>query len=122
MNAGNHGPVSGQPEGRHAEITPAELVEWQERGAEVIDVREEFELLRGYIPGARNLPMSGFLEAAGTLGERPVVLVCTSGSRSRNVAEFLVRSGFPNEVANLTDGMLAWREEGREVTGGLEAG
>lgn len=124
MSAANDGTGGGheRPERRHAEITPAELVQWQERGAEVIDVREEFELLRGRIPGARNLPMSRFLEEAGALGERTVVLVCASGSRSRSVAEYLIRSGFPSEVANLTDGMVGWREEGRATEGGLEPG
>ena len=81
----------------------------------VIDVREESELLRGVIPGARSLAMSTFLDAVGTLGERDVVLVCSSGSRSRAVAEYLVGNGFPAEVANFSGGMVEWREEGREV-------
>lgn len=100
---------------RHAEVSSAELVEWQAKGAEVIDVREEFELLGGIIPGSRSVPMSSFLEVAPTLGDRPVVLVCAAGSRSRSVAEYLVRNGFPSDVANLENGMAEWREEGREV-------
>lgn len=101
--------------GQHAEISSAELVEWQAKGAQVVDVREEIELLNGVIPGAVSVPISRFVEQVAELDERPVVFVCVSGSRSRNAAAYLVQQGFEHEVANLTHGMNEWRAEGRAV-------
>ena len=99
----------------HAEIGAAELLEWQARGARVVDVREEFELLNGVIPGAESLPLSRFLDGVDGLAGVPVVFVCASGSRSRDAAAYLARQGFEHEVANFSGGMKGWREEGREV-------
>lgn len=103
------------PAGRHAELTCAELEQWQQRGATVVDVREPYELLNGVIPGAVSLPISQFLQRQDELGQGSLVFVCTSGARSRSVAEYLVQHDHPGQVANLADGMNEWRAEGRPV-------
>lgn len=99
----------------HAELGCGELEEWRQKGAIIVDVREEFELLSGVIPGSISVPMSELLERLDELGGAPVVLVCASGSRSRRVAEYLCENGFRHAVANLTGGLKGWREEGREL-------
>jgi adenylyltransferase/sulfurtransferase len=76
----------------------------------VLDVREGWELEISRLPGTLDIPMN---EVPARLGEidraRTVVVMCRSGGRSRNVAQFLVKQGYPS-VANLTGGILAWGE------------
>ncbi|MFZ5639411.1 MAG: rhodanese-like domain-containing protein [Bacillota bacterium] len=42
--------------------------------------------------------------------DKKVVIVCASGSRSPQVAEYLVQLGYP-EVYNLSDGLMVWTGE-----------
>lgn len=77
---------------------------------QLIDVREPDEVAGGSLPGAVNIPLG---DLPGRIGEldpsRRVVLLCRSGGRSGQAAEFLAGSGF-GDVVNLTGGMLAWAE------------
>lgn len=100
------------------EIHPDEVDEWTRRDARVIDVREEWEFSGGRIPGSVNIPMSEVPERLEPDG-RPVVLVCASGGRSGRTAGYLTENGF-TEVANLIGGMIAWKEQGREVESGTD--
>jgi glyoxylase-like metal-dependent hydrolase (beta-lactamase superfamily II)/rhodanese-related sulfurtransferase len=81
----------------------------------ILDVREphEFRGELGHIEGAENVPM-GQCEAAsrGWPRDQPLLVVCRSGRRSREVCELLVAAGFDN-VTNLRGGMLDFRERGR---------
>ena len=76
-----------------------------------IDVREPFEVAEGTIPGAVNIPLG---QVPGRFDEldrgRRVVLLCRSGGRSGQAAEFLSGVGF-TDVVNLVGGMLAYRDE-----------
>jgi rhodanese-related sulfurtransferase len=77
----------------------------------VIDVREKSELDVASIPDVRHIPMG---EIPARLAEldphQEIVVMCRSGGRSMQVAQFLARNGFEN-VANLTGGILAWSRE-----------
>jgi len=77
---------------------------------QLIDVREPSEVAEGTLPGAVNIPLG---ELPGRLSEieqgRRVVLLCRSGGRSGQAAEFLVSSGYP-DVVNLVGGMLGMQE------------
>lgn len=97
----------------HEEIDLEDLQGWLETGAQLVDVREEWEYVTGHLPGAVNVPMS---ELLGRLHEVPdnVVLVCQSGARSRDVAYYLTTNGY-SKVANLTPGTLGWRLAGLEL-------
>ena len=103
------------------EILPSALAESPAAAAvQVLDVREpdEFADALGHIRGARPLPLSKLVEAAGTLDrERPIVTVCRSGTRSAQAAVLLQKAGFA-KVANLAGGMLRWRAEGWPVDRG----
>lgn len=75
---------------------------------QLIDVREADEVAAGTLPGAIHIPLG---EVPNRLDEidrsRPVVLLCRSGGRSGQAAQFLTESGF-GDVTNLTGGMLAY--------------
>jgi rhodanese-related sulfurtransferase len=95
------------------EITAQELKARREAGSGplVIDVREKWELDVASIPEVRHIPMG---EIPGRLAEldphQEIVVMCRSGGRSMQVAQFLARNGFAN-VANLTGGILAWSRD-----------
>jgi adenylyltransferase/sulfurtransferase len=99
--------------GGFVEVTPRELQSRLARGEalQLIDVREQFEWDIVRIAGARLVPLATLPEAIDTLDkEREVVVYCKGGSRSRAAATHLADAGF-RRVANLTGGILRWREE-----------
>ncbi len=74
---------------------------------QLIDVREPDEVAGGTLPGAVNIPLGDIPDRVGELDpSRTVVLLCRSGGRSTQAAEFLTASGF-GDVVNLAGGMLA---------------
>jgi rhodanese-related sulfurtransferase len=95
------------------EITVQELKARREAGSGplVIDVREKWELELASLPDVRHIPMG---EIPARLAEldphQEIVVLCRSGGRSMQVAQFLARNGFEN-VANLTGGILAWSRD-----------
>ena len=100
------------------EIGPA-WVEEHPRAAQIVDVRErsEFDGPLGHIDGARHIALGELVARQGELDrERPVVLVCRSGSRSAQASHLLAKAGF-RDVANLAGGMLRWRAQGHPVEG-----
>lgn len=95
------------------EITPAELQARRAAGTAplVIDVREPWELDVARIPEVLHIPMSEIPARLGELDRgRETVVMCRSGGRSMQVAQFLARNGFQS-VANLTGGILAWSRD-----------
>ena len=81
--------------------------------AVVIDVREDTEAASGRIPNAKHVPLSVLrqrLQELERYRDRPVILVCRSGSRSGSAASILRKAGF-ERVYNLKGGMLAWENE-----------
>ena len=77
----------------------------------VLDVREATELAICAIEGALHIPMQEVPARLEELPrERPLVVLCHHGVRSRMVAEFLRRAGRA-DVANLSGGIDAWARE-----------
>lgn len=95
-----------------SEITPTEFVARRDGGESLtlLDVREDWELGVASVPGVVHIPMG---EVADRLGEldraREVVVLCRSGRRSLQVANFLQQNGF--RAVNLAGGILAWSRE-----------
>ena len=84
----------------------------------LLDVRELGEFITVRAPGAVLLPTSEFAARAGELPEdRPLLVVCHSGSRSAAVVGFLQRAG-RTDVTNVAGGMEAWERAGLPVTHG----
>lgn len=84
----------------------------------VIDVREPSEFRRSHVPGSESLPLSSLM--TGDLvfdNDKPVVLVCRSGRRSKRAVAMLHEQGC-TDVIILDGGMLAW-EEAHLLTGVL---
>lgn len=84
----------------------------QRRGTEqVLDVREDFEVAEGMIPGAVHIPMGELNERVGELdADRPVIVVCRSGNRSAQVADALNAAGYAADT--MAGGMSAWQGAG----------
>lgn len=89
----------------------------------LVDVRERDEFTRVRAPGAVLYPTSSFLLRFEELPrDRPLHVVCNSGSRSAAVTAFLLRNGW-TDVHNVAGGMAAWVRAGLPVRRGpLDAG
>lgn len=74
---------------------------------ELIDVRELAEREQDHIGGVHN-PMSNF-DINLIPRNKPLIIYCHLGIRSRSVAEYLVQLGY-QDVANLEGGITAWRK------------
>ena len=67
------------------------------------------------------LPTSLFQARIGELpADRPLMIVCHTGSRSAAVTGFLMRTG-RTDVVNVTGGMDAWERAGLPVRRGIPA-
>src|SRR5256885_398450 len=57
-------------------------------GGQLIDIRTEVEYEAGHIPGARHVALADVQrEAGGPAKDKPVIIYCRSGNRSRPAAE-----------------------------------
>jgi rhodanese-related sulfurtransferase len=96
-----------------SEISPAELQARRAAGTApvVVDVREGWELQLASIPGVLHIPMNEIPAKLGELdADAEIVVMCRSGGRSMQVAQYLARNGF-RSVSNLTGGILAWSRD-----------
>jgi rhodanese-related sulfurtransferase len=77
----------------------------------VVDVRESWELDVARIPDVLHIPMNDIPARLGDLDTNgDIIVMCRSGGRSMQVAQFLDRNGF-RSVKNLTGGILAWSRD-----------
>jgi hydroxyacylglutathione hydrolase len=87
----------------------------QNAGAErpiVVDVREPSEYKQGHVPGALLIPLGQLSSRLGELDpDKPVAVICASGSRSQSAAALLGQKGFKT-VYNVSGGTSAWRHSG----------
>ena len=96
------------------DLRPRRRREKLRRGAQLVDVRQEYEWEAGRIPVPRTSRSSQLPARAGELDrDRPIVFQCRSGSRSWLATEAFRQAG--HEAFNLEGGLLAWIEDGREV-------
>ncbi len=98
------------------EVAP-HWVEEHARVLQLIDVREapEFNDELGHIGGARLIPLGELTRRLAELDKAaPTVVYCRSGARSARAALMLQQNGFAR-VANLSGGMLRWRQQGLPV-------
>ena len=82
------------------------------RNPQIVDLRSSEDYSKGSLPNARNMP-------AGKIGERvaelkkdkPVLLVCATGTSAGRTAALLRSRGF-SEVFVLAGGIAGWRDAG----------
>lgn len=80
---------------------------------QIVDVRQNWEVEQGMIEGAVQMDISkpAFYEQIKSLEkDKPVLVYCASGGRSKSAQEILVENGF-KEVYNLKDGYSGWIQE-----------
>lgn len=76
----------------------------------IIDVREDFEVESGKIPGAKHIALGTIPERLNELDKNEhYYMVCRSGGRSSSACEFLIQNGY--NVTNMVGGMLVWEGE-----------
>ena len=93
-------------------MTTDELLELLDANEDlnIIDVREDFEVEHGMIPGAVNIPLGDIPARAAELDRsKEYIVVCKGGVRSANACEYLAQQGF--DVTNLEGGMMAYDGE-----------
>src|SRR3954463_9802558 len=102
---------------RITEISPEEAAREVDRGALLIDVREDEDWQAGHVPGAAHLSRGTIeleIEEAAPALETPIICHCGGGSRSALVAESLQRMGYTN-VKSIAGGFKAWKAAGLPV-------
>ncbi|MFH0751869.1 MAG: rhodanese-like domain-containing protein [Chloroflexota bacterium] len=87
-------------------------------GPLLVDVRERREFVQLRAPGAVLFPTSSFLLRVEELPrDRPLHVICNSGSRSAAVTAWLLRNGW-SDVRDVAGGMTAWVRAGLAVRRG----
>ncbi|WP_393063244.1 rhodanese-like domain-containing protein [Streptomyces sp. LN549] len=83
--------------------------------AVLLDVRDPSEWQAGHAPGAVHLPLSALVDGAPlpAPADRPVVVICRSGNRSRRAARLLADRRVP--VVDVIGGITAWAAAGFPV-------
>lgn len=101
------------------EMTPGEAhAAWTAGEVAIVDVRERNEYDATRVPGVPLIPMSELMDRVDDFpDDRPLVILCRSGRRSAQVADYLTANGEHGEVANLVGGIIAWAEEGLPYEG-----
>lgn len=100
-------------------ITPKKLSELRAsgEGVELIDVRTPAEFREIHVEFARNVPLERLNASAFEGRDRPLYVICHSGSRGREACVKLL--GAPGvDVVNVEGGILGWEEAGLPVLRG----
>jgi rhodanese-related sulfurtransferase len=96
------------------DMTPREFLERRAGGAglTLLDVREDWETTLAPVPADHlHIPMGQIADRVGELDPaQETVVICRSGGRSLQVADFLSTHGFVS-VYNLVGGILAWSRD-----------
>lgn len=102
--------MSDEEEIKVPEISASQLNEMLagENPPYLLDVRENWEVARGKIPGATHIVMNTIPDRLADIPtDKTVVVYCAAGARSYAVTAFLLHNGF-TDVKNLADGIGAW--------------
>jgi rhodanese-related sulfurtransferase len=94
-------------------IAPKELKARLDSGEDmmIIDVREAWELEMSKLDEAVNINMSDIPDSLNQVPkDKPVVIICRTGSRSTNVVRWMEGQGYSN-VLNLEGGLNRWADD-----------
>jgi rhodanese-related sulfurtransferase len=94
------------------QLTPAQFgAALRDEGAVAVDVREPEEWQAGHMLESVWIPLGELAARAGELPrDRPIVVVCRSGSRSGYAADAMVAAGY--DARNLAGGLQHWVASG----------
>jgi rhodanese-related sulfurtransferase len=91
---------------------------WTEGAIAIVDVREQSEHDATRVEGVPLIPMSELLANIDELPtDRPLAILCRSGNRSGQVADYLTATGEYGDVANIEGGIIAWAVQGLPYEG-----
>jgi len=100
-----------------AAITSQELIRLMNQGALVLDIRKPDEFAAGHVNGAKHLDSDKILNAGEThkrFKDKPVVVICDSGSLAAAAVRQLTQQGF-TKAFTLRGGFSGWRAENLPV-------
>lgn len=97
-------------------LDPAAARAALDAGANLLDVREDWEYADGHIHGAVLIPLWQLTNRMNEVPApgRPLVVYCAQGQRSAAAVEWLRSNGHADAV-NLTGGISRWIAEGQAV-------
>jgi rhodanese-related sulfurtransferase len=96
------------------ELEPKRVAELIADGAELIDVRRDYEWEGGRIEGARHIEVNELVAEAESIPKRrPVIFYCRSGNRSGMAAAAFREAGY--DANNMAGGIQAWVEAGLPI-------
>ena len=103
------------PIGRVPEIEAEKLHGWLEEGKQIqiVDARTTSEFKQGTIGQAQHAPVTGMpgsIERLDFDAQRPVVVLCATGHRSRPGTRWLRARGI--QAYSLKGGVMAWKRAG----------
>jgi rhodanese-related sulfurtransferase len=103
--------MAGAPE----DLSPARVAELMQGGAQVIDVREQYERDAGRIPDdSAHIELDQLSDEAASIDrERTVVFYCRTGQRSALAAQAFAAAGY--DAHNLDGGLKAWVADGLPI-------
>jgi rhodanese-related sulfurtransferase len=88
------------------------------RPALVLDVREVDEFRQARVEGSLLVPMSQLGARLGDIPkDRPIMVLCQSGSRSSGVTNYLLQQGW-EDVGNVAGGIDGWQRMGLPIRRG----
>ena len=86
------------------EITPEELINKSPQEIQIIDIREPYELVDGYILGNTNIPMGDIINQKDQLSKtKDIIIYCNTGRRSKPVV-YMLKKLHNISTYNLTGG------------------
>jgi len=78
----------------------------------LVDVRNDDEVARGIIAGAKHIPLHLLpIHVSELPDDKPIVFYCHSGIRSAHACTFLANQGHEG-LFNLQGGVIAWGKAG----------
>jgi rhodanese-related sulfurtransferase len=99
------------------EIDVDDLAQRREAGQTVLDVRNPDEYEDVHVPGVLLIPLGELVERVDEVPtDGPLPIICRSGARSMQAAEYLRRQGI--DAMNVVGGTLAWIDAGFPVEEG----
>ena len=100
------------------ELSPQQVEEWLRKnpGSVALDVREEFELADGILPGALHLPLSRVPEVTESMShpDQPLILYCQHGIRSLQATRYLRQQGW-GRATSMSGGFVEWISNGHPI-------
>lgn len=100
-------------------FTPVKSIDWQEAQKMIdndpdvllLDVRQPKEYKTAHVPGSTLIPMGELDDRLSEIEpDKPTLIYCASGGRSRVVAQMLSGKGYEN-LYNVSGGIHAWGKE-----------